>query len=252
MSVTHEDAICLRHWEYSETSQVVSLLTRRVGLVRALAKGSRRPKTPFSGGVELLTRGTAGLIIKPDVDLSLLTEWDLVETFSRLRTRLVPYHVASYLAELTQLALRDRDPHPALFDGLVASLRALCTDEGGAAEGSGRWSVLASFQWGLLEETGYRPHLEDAPDLDVVGFSPERGEFVASDSVLNGEIWKVRRETLGVLRALEEGARVEVSPALERGARLLGWYLRVVLGREPHTFPLVFGEAAPSGPGART
>ena len=86
MPADHDDAICLRHREWSETSQTVTLLTRAHGLVHGLAKGSLREKAPFSGGFELLQLGELGFINKPDRDLLLLTEWDLIDPFSALRT----------------------------------------------------------------------------------------------------------------------------------------------------------------------
>lgn len=49
MPPVSDDAVCIRHWDWSETSQTVSLFTRGHGLVRALAKGSKRPKSPYSG-----------------------------------------------------------------------------------------------------------------------------------------------------------------------------------------------------------
>jgi len=74
-----DDAIALRHWEYSETSQTVALFTRTHGLLRAMAKGAKREKSNFSGGIETLTRGRAVAIVKQTTDLATLTAWDLLE-----------------------------------------------------------------------------------------------------------------------------------------------------------------------------
>ena len=67
-------AVCVRHWDFSETSQTVSLLTREHGILRGLAKGSRRDKGDFSGGIDLLTCGEVIAIVKPSGAMATLTQ----------------------------------------------------------------------------------------------------------------------------------------------------------------------------------
>ena len=77
MPTITEQAICIRQWDFSETSQTVSLFGRDTGVFRGIAKGSRRPKSNFSGGLDLLTLGDVVSIIKPGRDLATITEWGL-------------------------------------------------------------------------------------------------------------------------------------------------------------------------------
>src|SRR5205085_10981400 len=111
------------------------------------------------GGLEVLTRGEMVAIVKPGSDLANITAWDLQELFPPLRTSLAVFYAGMYLADLTHHAVSDHDPHPALFDALMASLRAL-------APGAERAAVLR-YQWATLVETGYRPEV----DRDVVSGS---------------------------------------------------------------------------------
>ena len=63
MTSTEDEAICIRHWDFSETSQTVGLFSRTHGLIRAIAKGSRRERGGFSGGVDLIFgNGDEGII----------------------------------------------------------------------------------------------------------------------------------------------------------------------------------------------
>src|SRR5690606_23173149 len=120
--MVREDAIVLRLWDFSETSQTAALFTRGHGAVRCLAKGSKRPRAKFSGGLELATRGEAVLIVKPTSDLAQLIEWDLRETYFGLRRR-VDAHLAGMCAlDLVFQAVRDHDPHERLFDALADAL----------------------------------------------------------------------------------------------------------------------------------
>ena len=43
MPTITDNAICIRRWDYSETSQTVSLLLRNHGVIRGLVKGAKRP-----------------------------------------------------------------------------------------------------------------------------------------------------------------------------------------------------------------
>ena len=54
----HQRAICLRAIDFSETSQVLTLLTRDEGKVRLMAKGTKRPKSKTGGAIDLLAEGT--------------------------------------------------------------------------------------------------------------------------------------------------------------------------------------------------
>ncbi|MCK5114841.1 MAG: DNA repair protein RecO, partial [Phycisphaerae bacterium] len=101
MAAIKDQAICLGTRKYSESSQVVTLFGREHGKIKALAKGSRRPKSRFGGGIEPLTCGS--IIFSPasaDASLSALIEFDLVESFAGLRNDLLTLHSAQYAGYL--------------------------------------------------------------------------------------------------------------------------------------------------------
>jgi recombinational DNA repair protein (RecF pathway) len=84
-----------------------------------------------------------------------------------------------YIADLVQHTLHERDPHPALFDHLLAALRML-----GPKDQNPR--AILAFQWATLVQTGYRPELDadivaDAPlaRASSYAFAPRLGGFTA-------------------------------------------------------------------------
>ncbi|MFM9994360.1 MAG: DNA repair protein RecO [Phycisphaerales bacterium] len=243
-------AVCLRQWDWSETSQTVSLFSREHGIIRAVAKGSRRADPRFSGGLEAPTLGEAVAIIKPGPVLATLTAWDLRETFPAMRRSLSSFHAGMYAVDLAHHAMREHDPHPPLFDALLAALRAL------RAEPATDRLALLRFQWAALGETGYRPQLDrdaasDAPlkPARVYAFAPHLGGFTADPRPRPGvpppdRLWRVRAETLRVLRALdapEPDPAPFSDPAVDRAGRLLAAYFREILGRDPASAAAVFG-----------
>jgi len=243
-----DDAVCIRRWEWSETSQTVLLFTRDHGLIRGLAKGARRERAAFSGGFEPLTRGRIHAISKATSSLATLTSWDLEETFPSIRARLDAFHAGMYLAGLVAAALRELDPHPALYDRLVVTLRGL-------GDPALTGLLLLRFQWSLIAEIGYKPRLdadvhtgEALPSARVLGFDPARGGVTALTRTAGADFWKVRAETIRALRDLDRGtpdARfTHAEPTVARANRLLCSYLSVVLGGEVPGAEFVFRGAA--------
>lgn len=228
-----DEAICIRVWDWSETSQTVSLFTRSHGVVRALAKGAKRDDHRFSGGFELLTRGGVGLLLKNTESLVTVTSWNLLEIFPLARRSLSAFHASMAMLEIVGEFVRDRDPHPELFDRLGASARLLGGEDA---------AVLARFVLCALSEAGYRPELQrdvrTGADLDVedasaesFGFDPRLGGFVSLPAGAGGEVWKVRRQTLRALRTAAEDRALSRDESV-RVCRLLGAYARELLGKQ--------------------
>ena len=243
MADFRDDAICIRHWDWSETSQTVSLLTREHGVLRGIAKGAKREKGSFSGGIELLTRGDVIAIVKPNTSLATLTSWDLAENFPVLRTSLKAHYAGMYMADLVGHLVHEGDAHPLLFDEMLVQLRRL-----GRADAL---DAVLRFQWAALCEAGYRPVLdrdartnEPLESSDVLCFSPRFGGFVnAHETGDRLQTWRVRAETLDQLRRLAEEAADEVvsGAAVDRAARLLAAYVREILGRDLPSLRALFG-----------
>jgi DNA repair protein RecO (recombination protein O) len=155
MPLVQDSAICLRKFEFSETSQVLTLLTRSHGVVRVIAKGAhRRTKagaSKFDGGVDLLDLGQAVFSLAPERDLPPLTEWTIREGHAPLRKSLRAMHLALYAAELCSLLIGEHDPHPTVFDQLVHLLAELPSPR--------REEAFVAFELDLLDEAGLLPEL---------------------------------------------------------------------------------------------
>ncbi|MGD9790904.1 MAG: DNA repair protein RecO [Phycisphaerales bacterium] len=233
MAAIVDHAVCLRQWDWSETSQTVSLLTREHGVVRGLAKGSRRQPGRFGGGIESATRGEVVFHPKPAHTLATIAGWDVLETFPAARSSVVGFAGATLMIEATQRGISESDPHPAVYDALVEAMRT--ADRGSAS--------VAEYLWRLLVDTGHKPELDrdvatgdSAPRGRTIGFDPSLGGVTTDPGAgVSSGVWRVRGETLEYLRGLERagplkspmGRGDEVS---DRAARLLARYVETQWG----------------------
>ena len=267
-----DQAVCIRHIDWSETSQVVTLLTETRGKMRGLAKGSKRTSpgatARYSGGIELLTCGEIVGMTRPTSDLANLTEWDLQNPLFHLRRDLAAQRIALYAADLCNALLADDDPHPVIY-------RALLTMLENVREPAGRGEALLRFQWTTLVDGGYRPQLdrdvrtgEPLDDRATYLFDPQAGGFTAELAAAHVDgprgPWRVRGETLRLLQRLDahvadstngsephgdsEAERANVPETLGaspqhvgRANRLLCVYFRTILDRELPTMGFILG-----------
>ncbi len=233
-----DDAIVLRRWEYSETSQTVAALSRTHGVVRGLAKGALRSGSAFSGGFEPMTRGHLGWLVKAGRELAILTEWMPSDVY--WSSRQTPDANAAAIFAIDQVArlLTDEDPHPDVYDALDRVLREM-------TQPPGVHSHLLRFQWTLLQAVGWTPvvahdvetggHLE--LDQDVLGFRPSAGGVTSHAAESD---WRVRRSTIERLQSLDGGTPIAGDPVTERSAALLAAWTRHVLGEESEAMRLAF------------
>ncbi len=231
MPSVFDQGVCVRVWDWSETSQTVAVLTREHGLVRGVAKGSKREKSGFSGGFEIATRGQVGLQIKRGDQLSLLTSWDLNQIYPVIRSTSSGFGAAMTLLEAAQSCVQPLDPHPGVFDALCGALDALT----GARDGD--VACVAAFLWRALDDTGHKPELdhdvntgEALAEAATYAFSPRLGGLVADAGLQDA--WRVRAETVETLRAMSGSGAARAGATHERAARLLASYLRELIGRE--------------------
>jgi len=174
-----EPAICIRTVDYSETSQVLSFLTRGAGLVRLIAKGAKRPKSK-TGPLDLLSEGEIVYTTPASQAMGTLMEFSEATSHPYLRRDAERLHTAMYMLELSGEMIAEGDPHPQAYDLLHNSLHRL------AEPGSRPAAVLAFYQWRLLTHVGLLGELTDCVSCGqaIVGSQsgPTTGVHFSSDA----------------------------------------------------------------------
>src|SRR5579863_4167977 len=120
MPLYKADAIVLHRTNLGETDKILTLLCRENGKLGAVAKGSRRPGSKLSGATELYTYSRFLLAIGKNLDI--VSQCEIRESFPALRGDLALLSRATYLCELTDRLVEEREPNPEVFDMLLSAL----------------------------------------------------------------------------------------------------------------------------------
>jgi DNA repair protein RecO (recombination protein O) len=154
MPLVSTPAVILHVMPYGDTSKILRLLTRDLGLQSAIARGARRPRSPTGPRLDLFAFGTASLRVREHRELSPLTGFESRDTHAALAHDVGRFSAASALAELA-LKCAPAEPHPQVFDAVAGGLRALA-----AAEAADVGAVALAACWALVVALGFSPSLD--------------------------------------------------------------------------------------------
>ncbi|MGH7608306.1 MAG: DNA repair protein RecO, partial [Gemmatimonadales bacterium] len=137
-------AVVLQTYRYSETSKIVRLATRDLGVQSAIAKGALRPRSPFGASLESWSEGTAQLYHRETRELQTLAGFDVIDLRRGLARDLGRFAGAGALAEV-MLRMAPAAPLPAAFDTYTHALDQLAAARPDQAD-----AVAARWLWLLV------------------------------------------------------------------------------------------------------
>ena len=175
------DAVVLHSFDYLESSRILRLATRELGVQSVLARGARRSQRRYGSALDLFAEGVAELHLKPGRDMHTLAGFDVQRGRPELAVELDRFTAASAFAELA-LRFTQHDPHPELYALLVAALDGIAAAPRGAAA-----SAALAAVWRLVGELGFTPALDRcsicheglAPDVAALFSHPAGGVLCA-------------------------------------------------------------------------
>lgn len=119
----------LRKFKLTETSLIVTWFTETHGKIKTVAKGARRPKSPFAGRLDLFFSAEITLARSAKSELHSLREVVVRDPREGLRTSYARTRLASYFVELVEMTTEPDHPAPDVFDLLRRALDFLAKDE---------------------------------------------------------------------------------------------------------------------------
>jgi DNA repair protein RecO (recombination protein O) len=155
MNAERTTGIVLRTRPLTDTSLIVQWLTRDLGRLATVAKGARRPKSPFRGQIDLFHLAELSFVRSRRSDLHTLREVRLLESHAALRPELAYLQQASHCAALIEQTTETETPLPGLYVQFLCLLSEL-------PRHPARASTVFAFEMKLLDDLGLKPDLAEA------------------------------------------------------------------------------------------
>lgn len=196
MNVT-VNAIVLKVQPVGENDRLCTLLTERMGVIRAFARGAKSMKNRNFASTAQFVYGS--FVLRQSNDAWTIIESSFEELFIRLRDDIFKLSLAQYLCELTgELAPQDMESSRYLLL-LKAALYLL------SSSNRSMGVIKAAAEMRMLSLAGYMPDLVmceqcGAYEADTMFFSPRRGIIRCSECGGTGDSVALSRGAMAALR----------------------------------------------------
>jgi DNA repair protein RecO (recombination protein O) len=185
VALYRDEGIVLRVQKLGEADRIVTVLTRRHGRVRAVAKGVRRTRSRFGASVEPFSH--VDLQLYEGRSLDIVTQAESLTAYGdRLAGDYGRYTAGTAVLETAErLTAEEREPSLKLFLLVIGALRALCGGGADALPPRDPSLVLDAFLLRAMSVAGYAPSLEDCARCGApgphAGFAVAQGGLVCPD-----------------------------------------------------------------------
>jgi DNA repair protein RecO (recombination protein O) len=253
-----DDAVVLRAQKLGESDRIITLLTRRHGRVRAVARGVRRTTSRFGARLEPFGHvdlQLAGDPHKPGAGLHTVSQVEGIDLFGKRFLDDYPsYTAASAIAETAErLTPVEQEPSLRVFQLTLGALRALAAREHAST------LILDAYLLRAMGVAGWAPALAACAVCGAAGrhraFSVPAGGSVCGDCRPPGAAHPAPA-TIDLMSALTSGDW-RVADVAEAGPRrecsgLVAAHLQWHLERGLRSLPLVDRGGSTAGDQART
>lgn len=205
MPLQTTEAIVIGGYNLGEADRIIPFFTRRLGKIRAVAKGARRVRSRYGGTLELFTLGQLVFFESPHRTLHKINEFSVVEPFAGLKDDLRRLSRGAYLVELAGASIEEGESNEEIFLLLRDALTLLVLHD--------EPRLLRSFEIRLLRIVGYLLELYRClvcqsalgPGAEPA-ISPTRGGLVCSTCLSRApDSVPISLESLGFLRSVLHG-----------------------------------------------
>ncbi|UFT97809.1 DNA repair protein RecO [Radiobacillus kanasensis] len=169
------EALILRTQDYGETHKIVTLFTKDIGKVGVIARGAKKPKSRMAAITQPFIHGE--FLIQVGSGLGTMQQGEVIHSLRPIREDIIKTAYASYLAELTDKMVDQKQPDTYLYQQLMEILLAI---------GEGKDPVILTiiYEFKMFQKAGFAPTVHQCVNCgqtsDAYVFSVSEGGFLDS------------------------------------------------------------------------
>jgi DNA repair protein RecO (recombination protein O) len=230
MPAKESEAIVLRSFPLGEGDRLVSFLSRSEGRLRGVARGARKPKSPFGSTLEPLSYIRIWFYERETRDLVRISQCEILESFYAAQRDYSKSVSLAMVSEIVEVVLPEHEASDPVFRLVLVVLRAL-------ASGKGVQLPLAYFALWTLKLAGWLPSFDRCQNCGKEfgakgAYSLQTGELVCSDCRIGGEHIPAKLLLLGRMMLGEKLERLLESQHNEPDLKEMLNYLLNMIERE--------------------
>ena len=214
MKIESFEGIILSETNYSESSKILNVLTKKYGLIGIMSKGCRNMKSKLRGVSRKMLYGTFHVYYKEN-GLSTLIGVDVINSFSKTLMDLEKISYASFILDLTNQVVKQNDSEE-IFDILKDTLIKI-------EEGLNPNNLTNILEIKLLDYLGVTPSIDACSncgsDKQIITLSSDKGGYICKNCYQNEPL--VSDKTIKMIRMyyyvdIKNITKLDVSPTITK------------------------------------
>lgn len=207
------EGIVVSEVSYEENSKIINIFTSD-GIIGVLARGAKKPKSPFFAITSKLSYGIFNILYKEN-NLSKLIDADITKDYRNIRKDIDKITYATYITELALQVYR-HEKNKNIFTLFITSLDKINT-------GYDPLAILCILKLKLLDYLGIKPIIDHCVECgstnNIITISSYRGGYLCKNCHKNEKI--VSPKTISLIRMLyyvdmEKITKLDISPEVKR------------------------------------
>ena len=204
--------IILKTMPFKESSLIASILTRRFGKIKVMAKGVRRPKSKICGALELFNLDEIIFYKRELKEIYTLSDASIIDHFERIREFPQKVNGAMVLCEFFDKTLPAEEVDDKSFAFLLSFLNRLQTIGESAIK-----SLVFCHLIKVLSGAGVRPHLENCVRChQLISYDNKRIDFsigaggLVCDKHFDDTVVFFSDETVNLMRQIYNNENIHI------------------------------------------
>ncbi|NBJ68551.1 MULTISPECIES: DNA repair protein RecO [Clostridia] len=140
--------VVLKTRDYGETHKIITIFSKKLGKLSAIAKGAKKPKSRMAAVTQPFIY--AEFLMYVNKGLSTIQQAEVIDSFRSIREDIVKTAYAAYLVELTDKLMDDKKPDVFIFEQFFQTMQWINKEEDAQIP-------LMMFELKLYQKGGFAP-----------------------------------------------------------------------------------------------